>query len=156
MLTDPNQSPVNSVNGPATPGFTGQIAPNSAPGPQPDWRATLNPRRLSRKKLQHLAILWSLLVLLCLPVAFLAPGWLYIVAAAGIYRLAYLAGLEIKCSPGKLLRKLLILLMVIALALWFIRSETNKPVGREGIPVSPIPAGKTVRVEPPTPVNFHP
>jgi hypothetical protein len=83
MVTDPNRSPVNKQAATAP---TGQAGANPTPGPQPGWRATLNPMRLSRKKLQHLAILWSLLVLLCLPVAFLAPGWLYVVAAAGIYR----------------------------------------------------------------------
>jgi hypothetical protein len=66
---------------------------------------------------------------------------------SGDLPLAYLSGLEIKLSPGKLLRKLLIVLMVMALALWFIRSETNKPVGREGIPVSPIPAGKIIQLD---------
>ncbi len=155
MVTDPNQTPVNSQahTGLATP--AGPI-PALAPDPQPDWRDTLNTRRLSRNKLQHLAILWGLLVLLCLPVALLAPGWLYIVAAAGIYRLAYLAGIEVKFKPGKLVRKILILLIVMSLALWFMRSEIHKLAGREDITLSPMPGSKTIQVEPAKPVRLHP
>jgi hypothetical protein len=116
----------------------------------------LNARKLSSKKLRHLAVLWGLLILLCLPALLLAPGWLYLVAAAGLYRLAYLVGLDIRLKPGKLLRKILVVLIFMALILWFIRTETSKFASREVTPASPTSTATPVQPGSPAPLKFHP
>jgi hypothetical protein len=155
MATGLNQPP---VNGQATTGFTTQVSANQTPAPAPQsaGQASLGSRKWSHKKPQQLAITWGLLTLLCIPVAFLAPNWLYIVAAAGVYRLVSLAGWEIKFKPGRLLRKILLALIVMALALFFMRSEANKLAEKQRIPLTPLSASEPVQAQPPMTVRFHP
>lgn len=152
MLTDPNRPPGNRK---AASGITVNARAVPVPNAQTGWQTRFNARRLSSKKLRHLAVLWGLLILLCLPVVLLAPGWIYIVAGAGMYRLAYLAGLDIRLKPGKLFTKILVMLIFMALILWLIRTETSKLAGREVGPSSPISTANPVPLAPPTPVKFH-
>lgn len=153
MLTDPNRPPVNKK---AASGNLVKAGTVPEPTAQAGWQARFNARRLSSKKLKHLAVLWGLLISLCLPVVLLAPGWLYIIIAAGMYRLAYLAGLDVKLKPGKLYTKILAGLIFMAFIVWVIRTETSKFAPREVIPSGPTSTTKSIQPAPSTPVRFHP
>ncbi|HEX2914141.1 MAG TPA: hypothetical protein VH186_25290 [Chloroflexia bacterium] len=79
---------------------------------------------------------WSRLLLLTVAILALvfAPGWFYLLAGYALYRLGTKAGLAIKVSPWKLLRKLLLLLLGIALILLLIKEESSRFTAPDGSP----------------------